>query len=90
MNINQFYTCFRELLKDFSNEENHFLYSTATKFILVTVTVFSSNSWFYDFDATRFQKTLKFLDILVFLVPVDILSHYPNIDSSQWFKENVQ
>ena len=31
-----------------------------------------------------FEPNFKFLDIFVFLVPVEILSQYPNIDSYNW------
>ena len=33
---------------------------------------------------------LKKKDIFVLLVTFEILSHYPNIDSSHWLKEDVQ
>ena len=36
------------------------------------------------------KTILKFLDIFVFLIPVEILSHYPHIDSSHWFREDVK
>ena len=31
-----------------------------------------------------------FLDIFLLLVPVEIVSHYPDIDSSHWLREDVQ
>ena len=37
-----------------------------------------------------FLKKFKILDIFVFLVPLEILSHYHNNDSSHWFREDVQ
>ena len=37
-----------------------------------------------------FRKFKKKLDIFVLLVTFEILSHYPNIDSSHWHKESVQ
>ena len=54
--------------------------------------VLSANYWFYDFDATSFQYFLiYFLDnFFVIVVPFEILSHYPNIDSSNWFIDDVQ
>ena len=58
---------------------------------LINLALLSSNNWFNDFDATRFQKTVKiFLNIFVFLVPVKILSYYPNNDSSNWLREDLQ
>ena len=38
----------------------------------------------------EFKKEFKFLDIFVFLVPVEILAHYPIFDSSHWLWEGVQ
>ena len=37
-----------------------------------------------------FKKKQKFWDIFLFLVPVKILSQYPNIDSTHWFCEDVE
>ena len=31
------------------------------------------------------KKFFKFLDVFVFVVSVEIVSYYPNIDSSHWF-----
>ena len=40
---------------------------------------------------TQDLKNLKkILDIFVLLVTFEILSHYPNIDSSNWLREDVQ
>ena len=39
---------------------------------------------------TRFQFFFRFLDIFVLLVTFEILSHYPNIDSSHWLRNDVQ
>ena len=61
---------------------------TATKINLFSG--FSPNYWFYDFDATKIFKKLKFLDIFVLLVAFGILSHYPNIDKSHWRREYVK
>ena len=36
-----------------------------------------------------FKKTFKFYNIIGFLVPFEFLSHYPNIDSTHWFKEKI-
>ena len=36
------------------------------------------------------KKTLEFADTFVFLNPFEILSHYPNLDSSRWFREDFQ
>ena len=38
-----------------------------------------------------YKKILnKFLNIFLLLVPIEILSHYPDIDISHWFRERVQ
>ena len=38
-----------------------------------------------------FEKILlKFMDIFVLLVLLELLSFYPDINSSYWFKEDVQ
>ena len=42
-----------------------------------------SNSWFIASMPQDFKK-IEFLDIFVILVHVEILSYYPNIDSSLW------
>ena len=39
-------------------------------------------------DFKNFIKT--FLDIFVYLVPVEIFSHYPNIDNAHWLIEDFQ
>ena len=39
---------------------------------------------------TRFQFFILFLDIFVLLVTFEMLSHYPNIDSSPWLRIDVQ
>ena len=39
-------------------------------------------------DFKKLKK--KFLNIFVLLVTFEILSHYPNINSSYWLKEDVQ
>ena len=36
------------------------------------------------------QKIFKFSDIFVFLDPVEILSHYANIESSHWYWKDVK
>ena len=58
---------------------------------LIILAVLSSSYCLFDFDAIRHQKkNLKILlEIFVFLVPVEFLSHYPNIDNSNLPKENV-
>ena len=59
----------------------------ASKFKLIL----SFNYWLYDFNDTRFQKKIKKnLDIFVLLVTFENLSHYPNIDSSHYLKEDIQ
>ena len=70
------------------------LFSIATK--ITRFSVLSSKYWFYDFDVTRFQKSsmsqifTEILDNFVFLIPVEILSNYPNFDSSLWLRKDVQ
>ena len=45
----------------------------------------------YDNSATRFQKILnKILKSFVLLVPIELLSHYPDIDISHRLREDVQ
>ena len=87
-NINKSKTYFLELLVSLSNDR-------APSFLiqpkLIWLAVLSSNDWLYDFNATRFQKILKFfLVIFVLLVPLEILSRYSDIDSSHWLREGVQ
>ena len=39
---------------------------------------------------TRFQKIFfRFLETFVLLVTFELLSHYPNIDSSHWLRKDV-
>ena len=58
---------------------------------LIWLADLSSNYWLYDCNDTRLQKNFrKFLEIFVLLDTFEILSHYPNIDSSHWLKEHVQ
>ena len=33
---------------------------------------------------------IKYLDIFVLLVPLEIVSHYPDIDSIYWLREDAQ
>ena len=54
-----------------------------------SLAVYSSKYLLYDFNATNFQKKI-FLDILLLLVPLEILSHYPDIDISHWLGEDFQ
>ena len=43
----------------------------------------------HDVNATNFQKkNLKFLDILLLLVPLEILAHFAVIDISQWLEKH--
>ena len=42
---------------------------------------------FYDINATSFE--IFFLDIFILLVPLEILSHYPDIDISHWLRNHV-
>ena len=37
-----------------------------------------------------FKNNFKTIGFFVFLNPFEILSHYPNLDSSRWFWEDVQ
>ena len=37
-----------------------------------------------------FKIFQKILENFVILVPLEILSHYPDIDISQWLRENFQ
>ena len=69
-----------------SNDRTHFFLPLPK---LVCLMVLSSNYCFYYFDATKFQYFLIF-DYFRVLVPFEMISLYPNIDSSQWFRENVQ
>ena len=39
---------------------------------------------------TSMTQDFIFLDIFISLVTFEVLSHYPNIDSSHWLKEAVQ
>ena len=58
---------------------------------LILLKVLSSNYLLYELNATRFQKFLKiFSDIFVILVPLEILSHYPDVDISHWFRGHFQ
>ena len=49
-----------------------------------------SNIWFYGFNATSFHIFYFFVFVFVNLVPFGILLHYPNIGSSQCFREGAQ
>ena len=40
--------------------------------------------------ASMTQDFEVFFDIFLLLVPLEILSHYPDIDNSHWLKEDVQ
>ena len=58
---------------------------------LTWLAVLSSNALLYDLDSTRFQNfSKKFLDIFVQLVPLEILSHYPDFGISHRLREDVQ
>ena len=57
---------------------------------LICLVVLSSNYLLYDFNATRFRNWKKILNILVLLVSLEILLHYPDIDVSNWFRGDVQ
>ena len=37
-----------------------------------------------------FKNNFKNFNIFVFLNPFEISSHYPNLDSFRWFREDVQ
>ena len=54
---------------------------------LIWLAVLSINYWSFDFNASRFRK--KFKIIFKFFVPFEI-SHFLNIDSSHWLREDVQ
>ena len=56
---------------------------------LFKLAILFSNYLLYNFNATQSQFFLKVLDIFVFLDPLDILSHYADIDISHWLKEDV-
>ena len=58
---------------------------------LIWMLVLSSNYFLYEFNATRFQNFKRnFLDVFVLLVPLEIISYYPDIDFSHWLREEVQ
>ena len=44
----------------------------------------------YDFDATSFYIYFLIFLFFVILVLFEILSHYPNIGSSQWLRDGVR
>ena len=51
---------------------------------------FITNFLFSDFDATSSHNFKKKSAFFVVLFPFEILSHFPNFDSSDWLREDVQ
>ena len=57
----------------------------------IWLAVLSPNYCIYDFDAMNFRHFyINFWLFFIILVPIEILSHYPIIDTSYWLRENVQ
>ena len=88
LNINQFKTYFHDMSEILIKNQNPFLsfYSNLNYFgyrFFLTPGLMASMP-------QDFKKFFKFLDMFVFLVPVEIFSHYPNIDISHWFREGVK
>ena len=57
---------------------------------LIWLSVFSFNYLLYDFNATRFQNFSKNFLITFVLVPLEILSQYPDVDIFHSLREDVQ
>ena len=57
---------------------------------LICVVVLSSYYLLYDFNDTKLLKLKKKLDFFVLLIPLEILSQYPDIKISHWLGKFFQ
>ena len=56
----------------------------------IWLVVLSNNYRIYDFNDTRSNFFLIFVIIFVLLVTFELISHYPNIDSSHWLTHYIE